>query len=68
MVLQERYRASERFVCRVVGQHRTTERLAGKVLDIEEAKLRYRLREIAAEDILWGGRWLTACCAGKAGW
>jgi hypothetical protein len=55
-VLQERYRASERQTCRVVGQHRSTQRHAGKVVDIEEAKLRHRLREIAAEHIRWGRR------------
>ena len=56
MVLQERYRASERLVCRVVGQHRSTQRHGGKVVSIEEAKLRHRLREIAAEHIRWGRR------------
>ncbi len=56
MVLQERYRASERFVGRVAGQHRSTQRHGGKVDDIEEAKLRQRLREIAAEHIRWGRR------------
>ena len=55
-VLQERYRASERLVCRVVGQHRSTQRQGGKVIDLEEAKLRHRLREIAAEHIRWGRR------------
>jgi putative transposase len=47
-VLRERYRASERHVCRVVGEHRSTQRHGGKVVDIEQAKLRHRLREIAA--------------------
>ncbi|MFM7230179.1 MAG: hypothetical protein ACKO2F_11160, partial [Cyanobacteriota bacterium] len=55
-VLQERYRASERFICRVVGQHRSTQRHGGKVASIEEANLRHRLREIAAEHIRWGRR------------
>ncbi|MCX5958059.1 MAG: IS3 family transposase [Cyanobacteria bacterium] len=55
-VLQERYRASERLACRVVGQHRSTQRHAGKVVDIEEGKLRNRLREIAADHIRWGRR------------
>ena len=54
--MQERYRASERFVCRVVGQHRSTQRHGGKVVDLEEAKLRRRLREIAADHIRWGRR------------
>ena len=50
------FRVSERFACRVVGQHRSTQRHGGKVVDIEEAKLRRRLREIAAEHIRWGWR------------
>jgi putative transposase len=48
---QERYRASERLVCRVVGQHRSTQRHPAKVVEREEAKLRSRLREIAADHI-----------------
>ncbi len=55
-VLQERYRASERKVCRVVGQHRSTQRHPAKVVSIEEGKLRHRLREIAADHIRWGRR------------
>jgi hypothetical protein len=39
-----------------VGQHRSTQRHGGKVVDLEEAKLRRRLREIAAEHIRWGRR------------
>ena len=50
------FRVSERFACRVVGQHRSTQRHATKGVDIEEAKLRRRLREIAAEHIRWGRR------------
>ena len=46
----------ERFACRVVGQHRSTQRHSIKVVDIEEAKLRRRLREFAAEPIRWGRR------------
>jgi hypothetical protein len=40
----------------VVGQHRSSQRHVGKVVDLEEAKLRHRLREIAAEHIRWGRR------------
>ena len=54
--MRERCRASERQVCRVVGQHRSTQHHGGKVVDIEEATLRQRLREIAAEHIRWGRR------------
>ena len=50
------FRVSERFACKVVGQHRSTQRHATNVVDIEEAKLRRRLREIAAEHIRWGRR------------
>ena len=53
-VLQHRYRTSERYICRVVGQHRSTQRHGDKVVSIEEGKLRNRLREIAAEHIRWG--------------
>ena len=56
MVLQERYRASERLVCRVVGQHRSTQRHPVMVVDLEETKLRQRLRDIAVEQIRWGRR------------
>ena len=54
--LRAMFRVSERFACRVVGQHRRTQRHVGKVDDIEEAKLRRWLREIAAEHIRWGRR------------
>jgi putative transposase len=40
----------------VVGQHRSSESHVGKVVDPEEAKLRNRLRVIAAEHIRWGRR------------
>jgi hypothetical protein len=42
VALLARFRVSERFACRVVGQHRSTQRHGGKVVDIEEAKLRRR--------------------------
>ena len=56
VVQQERYRASKRLACRVVGQHRSTHRHGSKVVSIEEAKLRHCLRQIAAEHIRWGRR------------
>ena len=40
----------------MAGQHRSTQRHGGKVIDLEETKLRHRLREIAAEHIRWGRR------------
>ena len=56
VALRAMFRVSERFACKVVGQHRSTQRHAIKVVDIEEAKLQRRLREIAAEHIRWGRR------------
>ena len=56
MALRALFRVSERFACRVVGQHRITQRHGGRVVDIAESKLRRRLREIAAEHIRWGRR------------
>ncbi len=38
--LRAMFRVSERFACRVVGQHRSTQRYSGKVVDIEEVMLR----------------------------
>ena len=55
--MPERYKASERQVCRVVGQNPSTQRrLLIKGVLIEERKLRHRLCEIAAEHIRWGRR------------
>ena len=50
-------RISEHFACRVVRhpQHSTQSR-GGKVLDLEEAKLRRYLGEITTEQISWGRR------------
>jgi putative transposase len=65
VVLQERYRALERRVCRVVGQLPSTQRHPVKVIDLEEPKLRHRLREISADHIRWGRR-LGAAPSGPA--
>ena len=40
----------------MVGQHRSTQRHGGNVVDLEEAQLRLRSREIAAEHSRWGLR------------
>ena len=37
-------------------QHRSTQCHGGKVVDLEETKLRNRLRVIASEHIRWGRR------------
>jgi putative transposase len=61
------YRSSERLVCRLVGQHRSTQRHPAKVVSIEEGKLRRRLREIAAEHIRWGRR-MASRLLRREGW
>ena len=50
-----------------MGKHRSKQRLAGNVADIEEAKLRHHLREIAAEHIRWGRQMAYRGSGGKAG-
>jgi transposase InsO family protein len=67
VVLQEHYRAYERRLCRVVGQHRSSQRHPAKVVSIEKGKLRHRLREIAAEHIGWGRR-MAYCLLRREGW
>ena len=46
----------ERLTCKLVDQRRSTLLHADKVVDIEEAKPRRRLREIAAGHNRWGRR------------
>jgi transposase InsO family protein len=58
VVLVDRFGVSERRACRVVGQHRSTQRLSGRPRPGEEDKLRRRLREIARAHPRWG--WKTA--------
>jgi putative transposase len=58
VVLVDRFGVSERRACRVVGQHRSTQRLGCRPRPGEEDKLRRRLREIARAHPRWG--WKTA--------
>jgi len=58
VVLADRFGVSERRACRVVGQHRSTQRLAPRPRPAEEDKVRRRLREIARAHPRWG--WKTA--------
>jgi len=57
------FRVSERFACRVVGQHRSTQRHATKVVDIEGGAGRSQLSTSAG---VCG--WRIACSGEKAGW
>ncbi len=47
---------SKRRACRVVGQHRSTQRLAAALTGDVEQQVRGRLRQIAAEHPRWGWR------------
>jgi len=60
-------RVSDCFACRVVGQHPSTQRHGGQVVDPQEANLRRRLRTIAAEHIPWGSR-MAYCLLSQDGW
>jgi hypothetical protein len=56
MVLQDRFRASQRRTCRLAGQNRSTQRRPVPVADIEGHKLGQRIRELARRHIRWGRR------------
>lgn len=47
VVLQERFGVSQRRACRVVGQHRSTQRRPARPMPTEDEKLRRRLRDFA---------------------
>jgi putative transposase len=54
-MLRDRLGVSERWACRVTGQHRSTERYEPKRAD-DDAALRTRLREISKDRPRWGYR------------
>ena len=47
LVLRERFGVSERRACRVVGQHRSTQRRPPRPIPAHDVKLRSRLRRFA---------------------
>ena len=53
---QNRFGVSERFACRAVGQHRSTQRLQPPAPPDDEAVIRARLRAFATERPRWGWR------------
>ena len=65
--LQERFGVSERFACRVVGQHRSTQRKARRPAPIDDGELRGRLRAIAKAHPRWGYKMATRV-VGREGW
>lgn len=65
-MLCDRLDVSERWACRVVGQHRSTQRRA-PVIAVDDQALRAALREIAAQRPRWGYRRAHTLLAGD-GW
>lgn len=57
--MQEHFGVSERFACRVVGQHRSTQRKARQPRPIDDAELRGELRAIAKAHPRWGYKMAT---------
>jgi putative transposase len=55
-VLRQRFGVSQRRACRIVGQHRSTQRTPRRPASTEEQKLRRRLRAIARAHPRWGWR------------
>jgi putative transposase len=56
VVLVERFGVSQRRACRVVGQHRSVQQYAPQRPEVDEARLRARLRQIATKHPRWGWR------------
>ncbi len=54
--LQSRFGVSQRRACRVVGQHRSTQRRAKAAPTHSDQRLRQRLRQIARQHPRWGWR------------
>jgi putative transposase len=66
-LLRDRFGLSQRRACRVVGQHRSTQRLAEPAGDDDEQRLREFLRDFARRRPRWG--WPPAATdARNAGW
>jgi putative transposase len=66
-MLRERFGVSQRRACRVVGQHRSTQRLAPPGPGGEEERLRAWLRAFSVERPRWGWR-RAAKQARREGW
>ena len=68
---QEKFGASERFACKVLGQNRSALRKGRPEISFEEAQLRADLRAVAVEHPAWGwrkARWHLLAQARWAGW
>lgn len=67
MALQEQFGVSQRRACAVLGQPRSTQRLAAPVPSDDELALRAFLRDFSRRRPRWGWR-RAATAARKAGW
>jgi putative transposase len=65
--LQERFGVSERFACRVAGQHRSTQRKPPVPRPVEDGALRAELRAIARAHPRWGYKMATRVVR-REGW
>ncbi len=65
--LQEGFGVSERFACRVAGQHRSTQRKPRVPRPVEDGELRGRLRAIAKAHPRWGYK-MAARIVRREGW
>lgn len=65
-MLSERFGVSQRRACRVVGQHRSTQRLPAPVPPDDEAAIREHLRVFAKKRPRWGWRRAPRTCARTA--
>ncbi len=66
-MLQTRFGVSERRACRVVGQHRSTQRLGAPTRSDDEVELRAFLRDFSTRRPRWGWR-RAAKAARRDGW
>jgi len=66
-VLEDVFGVSQRRACRVVGQHRSTQRLAAPVRSDEEEQIRQWLRDFSRRRPRWGWR-RAAKGLRRAGW
>jgi len=66
-MLRDRFGVSERRACRVVGQHRSTQRREPRLISDEELQLREFLRDFSRRRPRWGWR-RAAKAARRAGW
>ncbi len=66
-MLHSRFGVSQRRACRVVGQHRSTQRLEPPLPSDDEVELRAFLRDFSQERPRWDWR-RAATAARRAGW